>query len=122
MIDTDPKVSTALISFIIAFSCAKVCEPNDSTIVIIDANASGTAATASAIANIAAPPKSFELIYVSPKTTIHRPIMPIDRFLENSSIDFCNGDLLVVALLSSSEILPISVATPILVTTARPLP
>ena len=62
MIDTEPNVSTALISFIIAFSLASVWEPNDSTIVIIEASASGTAATANAIANIAAPPKSCELI------------------------------------------------------------
>ena len=54
MTETQPRPSTALRSFIIAFCLDIFCVPIASEIVIIELSASGIAATASATANISA--------------------------------------------------------------------
>ena len=96
--------------------------PTAKTIVTIEDNASGIAATAIAIANINELAKSPPLITWTANIIADSKHIPTPNFLLNSS-NFCwSGVCFPSALSSKSAILPTSVFIPVFVTINIPLP
>ena len=120
--ETQPRLSTELIFFIIAFSFAIWLVPIASTIVTMLASASGIAATASATANIRASMMAFPCHTFKANTRIHIPMMAMLSFLLKSSSVFCNGVLRSCAVFIKVAIFPISdfIPTAVTITRARP--
>ena len=93
------------------------CVLIDNTIVTIELNASGIAATANATAIIKESSKDcFAKKRFRHNTITQMIIIPIESLPLNSSKLFCSGVFLSLASLSIEAIFPISVCIPILVT------
>ena len=122
MTETLPRPSTACSFRMIACSFAIFCVPKERTIVTIELNASGIAATASATANMNA------LLIFSPRNTLIANNIPqntrikTDNFFPNSSRLTCNGVCFSEVDFKSPAIFPTSVCIPMSVTTAFPRP
>ena len=105
-----------------AFSFAIFSVPKASTIVTMELNASGIAATASATANINAFNILSSLYISNTNTIIHMVIIIIANFPLNLSKVFCNGVSFAwvfsikFAIFPNSEFIPVEVTTAI----ARP--
>ena len=114
--ETLPNPSTAGNFLTIAFSFAIFCVPNESTIVTIELNASGIAATASATANkkasIAFPP----LAMLAKNSTAHTIIIIIESFFPKLSKFCCKGVFFSCVFFNNCATFPISVSIPIFVT------
>ena len=120
--DTLPSPSTACSFRTIACSFAIFCVPKERTIVTIELNASGIAATARATAKRNAFP-----IFSPRKTLIPNKIaqntrIKMDNFCPNWSRFTCNGVFFSDVVFRRLAILPTSVFIPISVTTKEPLP
>ena len=130
MILVEPKVSTAGSFLIIACFSAISFVPTESTIVTIEDNASGMAATATAIANINElkiksfkfPPALYPLKTSTLKITAAIIIIIIPNFFPKLSSLTCKGVCFVPALSRSVATLPTSVFIPVAVTIMVPLP
>ena len=83
--ETQPRLSTARRFLMIAFSFAIFCVPIASPIVTMELRASGIAATASATANISAPPMPMPRHTPSANTTAQTARMIMESFFEKSS-------------------------------------
>ena len=130
MILVEPKVSTAGSFLMIACFSAISFVPTESTIVTIEDNASGMAATATAIANINElkiksfkfPPTLYPLKTSTLKITAAIIIIIIPNFFPKLSSLTCKGVCFVPALSRSVATLPTSVFIPVAVTIMVPLP
>ena len=120
--ETQPRLSTALSSFMIALSAAIFLVPMACTIVTIEPSASGIAATASATANIRESSTGCFWINLNAKTITLITMITMASFLLKLSRLFCNGVLRSPVLFISPAILPISVFMPVPVTTVTALP
>ena len=122
IIETLPSPSTACSLRMIACSFAIFCVPKESTIVTIELNASGIAATASATANINA------LLIFSPRNTFIANKSPqniriiIESFFPKTSKLTWSGVCFSEVDFKSPAIFPTSVCIPISVTIAFPRP
>ena len=105
-----------------ALSSAILLVPIACTIVTIELNASGIAATANATANIKESSTGSFCHNLRPNTKTLIVIITIASFLLKSSKLTCNGVFLFFVLFISVAILPISVSIPVPVTSIFALP
>ena len=120
--DTQPKDSTADKFLIIACSLAIFCVPIACTIVTIELNASGIAATASATANKSESISCMPFISSATNTTAHITSIPAASHLLKLSRLLCSGVFFCPVSFIREAIFPISVSIAVDVTTtsARP--
>ena len=122
MTETQPRLSTAFNSLIMACSFAIFWVPMACTMVTMELSASGMAATARATANIRESRTGIFRYRLSRNTRAHMTMMAMARRLPNWSRLTCSGVFFSLVAFIRAAILPISVSIPVAVTrtTARP--
>ena len=120
--ETEPRLSTAFKSLMMAFCRAIFWVPRARTIVTMELRASGIAATARATANIRESRKEASRYIDRPKTSAQITRMIRASFLLKLSRLCCRGVLRCWVWFMSAAILPSSVSMPVPVTStvARP--
>ena len=120
--DTQPRLSTAFKSLMIACSFAICCVPIACTIVTIEPSASGIAATARATANINASRTGILRYRLNTKISAQIIRIPPASRLPKRSIESSRGVSFSCVSFIIPAIFPISVFIPVAVTTAIPRP
>ena len=122
MTDTQPRLSTAFSSLMMACSLAIFCVPIACTMVTMELSASGIAATASATANISESRIGMSRYRLRRNTRPQITIMAMARRLPNWSRLICSGVFFSFVAFIRAAILPISVSMPVAVTSTTALP
>ena len=120
--ETQPRLSTAFKSLMMACSRAICCVPMACTMVTMEPSASGMAATASATANISDSSTLVPRYRLSPNTSTQIPRIKAARWVLNWSRLTCSGVFFSFAIFMSRAIFPSSVSMPVAVTTNTPRP
>ena len=120
--DTQPRLSTAFKSLMMALSAAIFLVPIACTIVTMELSASGMAATANATANIRESRTGSFCQILSPNTMTLIIMIITASFFPKSSRLACNGVFLSFVSFMSVAIFPISVSIPVALTSTLALP